>query len=88
LGEEAFCYSKRPYVGSVPVGPQTGCKDHPIHLEAGEYFILGDNSRISYDGRYWAQAAPGHQLGAVPRDWIFGRATAIYWPLNRIRQFR
>lgn len=70
------------------LSPGTGCEGHPIVLGPDEYFILGDNSRIAYDGRYWDKAAAGHQLGAVPREAITHRATAIYFPLNRLRWLR
>jgi len=40
------------------------------------YFVLGDNSALSQDSRYW---------GFVPRKNILGKALLIYWPLKRIR---
>jgi len=67
--------------------PGVGVEGHPITLGPDEYFMLGDNSPISYDGRVWQMAAPGHQRGAVPREDIEGKVTAIYFPLNRIRRF-
>lgn len=48
-----------------------------VVLEKDQYLVLGDNSRNSLDSRYW---------GPVPRKNIVGRATRIYWPLNRIDQ--
>jgi signal peptidase I len=78
-----------PYVGTTPRGgPGTGCEWNPIHLAAGEYYLLGDNSPISYDARYWRESAPGHQLGAVPRESIVGKVLVIYWPLSRLWQFK
>jgi len=76
-----------PYVQMSFGTIHTATEGHPITLAVDEYFILGDNSTISFDGRLWPDAAPGHQLGAVPRDWIVGRVTAIYFPLNRMRRF-
>jgi signal peptidase I len=67
--------------------PGVGVEGHPITLGPDEYFMLGDNSPISYDGRVWQMAAPGHQRGAVPREDIEGKVTAIYFPLNRMRRF-
>lgn len=38
------------------------------------YFVLGDNSRSSLDGRYW---------GAVPQRNMIGKAAFIFWPFSR-----
>jgi signal peptidase I len=77
-----------PYLSKTTYGPRTGCEGHPITLGPDEYFSLGDNSLQAYDGRYWPDAAPGHQVGAIPAESIVGRVTAIYYPLKRIRQIR
>jgi signal peptidase I len=63
-------------------------RDH-YHTTLGkdEYFVLGDNSINSADSRIWTEAAPGHQRGVIPADYIIGRATAIYWPPQRWRRF-
>jgi signal peptidase I len=45
-----------------------------IELGDDEYFVLGDNSHASFDGRYF---------GPLPRRAIVGRAVKIYWPLDR-----
>ncbi len=44
----------------------------------GHYLLLGDNSGQSADGRVW---------GWVPQNNLYGRAFAIWWPLNRRRDF-
>ena len=65
-----------------------GVEGRPIVLGPDEYFVLGDNSPMAADSRYWRQTAPGHQPGALPRDLIIGRVTVTYWPVGRWRQFR
>ena len=40
----------------------------------GAYFMLGDNSRNSFDSRYW---------GSVPRENFQGRVSRIYYPFSR-----
>lgn len=67
---------------------RAGCTGHPITLGPDEYFMLGDNTSISYDSRWWSVAATGHQIGAVPRSELMGRATAVYWPPARWRVLR
>ena len=62
--------------GMPPVAPQT-----PVRLgEPGdaivlgdEYLPMGDNTKNSYDGRYW---------GPVPRRQMLGPACCVYWPLS------
>jgi signal peptidase I len=77
-----------PYIGwpgdpSIPP-PHTGCEGNPIHLGLNEYYLLGDNSPMCFDSRYWNIPVPGHQLGAIPADHIGGIVTTIYWPPSRI----
>jgi hypothetical protein len=72
-----------------------GEQGHPIQLGPAEYFVLGDNSPNSLDGRFAFSgqgrdplgphlrdaAAAGHfQLGTVPADQMIGRAFFVYWP--------
>ncbi len=56
-----------------------------------EFFVLGDNSPQSLDGRMWTNAAPTlrlwtrdgkrqYKLGTVPRYNMIGKAIFVYWP--------
>jgi signal peptidase I len=58
----------------------------PVQLKQGEYFVMGDNSAISKDARYWDQAIhlPHEGLdvaeGRVPEQFMLGKAVFVYWP--------
>lgn len=47
-------------------------------MKDGEYFFVGDNSRISKDSRFY---------GPVPRSALLGRVRAVYWPPARWREW-
>ncbi len=80
----------------TPDGADTGQKGHgttgnPIVLrrffdnpDMDEFFVLGDNSPQSQDGRMWFSQAPtlraGYQKGTVPRYVMIGKAFFVYWP--------
>jgi signal peptidase I len=44
----------------------------------GEVYVLGDNSKHSYDSRFW---------GAVPAKALRGRVESCVWPLDRARKY-
>ena len=57
----------------------------PVQLREDEYFVLGDNSPNSADGRIWDAAGPhlagtAYTIGTVPRSQLMGRAFFVYWP--------
>jgi signal peptidase I len=57
-----------------PVQTQSSINGGTYVVPEDAYFMLGDNSRNSYDSRYW---------GAVPRVNIYGRVSRIYYPFSR-----
>jgi hypothetical protein len=60
--------------------------ENPFKLNADEFFVLGDNSPNSEDGRWWSQpsaASKGTEpprAGVVPRYYLVGKALFVYWP--------
>jgi signal peptidase I len=72
-----------PYAAEIRWGTPT----RPIQLGAGEYWVLGDNSLMSGDGRYWGmpvelpdERLPYVQPGVVPERFLLGKAFFVYWP--------
>lgn len=57
-----------------PVGDTT----FPIVLGEDEYFVLGDNRAVSHDSRH-------ADVGLIEKDNIVGKASFIFYPLNRIK---
>lgn len=63
-----------------------------IKLEDGQFFVLGDNSPMSQDSRYWPTADSWIDMrnrpttdrelqpGVVPRSLMMGRAFFVYFP--------
>ena len=43
------------------------------HVEAGEFFVMGDNTMNSQDSRYF---------GDFPSKYVIGRACFVYWPIT------
>ncbi len=53
---------------------RNGVRGKPVPLAAGQYFVMGDNSPVSEDSRFW----PGQ--GAVPAANLIGRPLRIPLP--------
>jgi signal peptidase I len=58
----------------IPAVPYVAHPAASYIVPEGAYFMLGDNSRNSFDSRYW---------GSVPRANIQGRVARIYFPFSR-----
>ena len=65
------------YTGALPDDqhPQFNMPG-PVHIPAGEYFVMGDNRTDSEDSRFF---------GPIPKSLIVGRAVAVVWPLSRAK---
>jgi len=44
-------------------------------VKAGEYYVMGDHRSASNDSRSW---------GTVPKQYIYGKAVFVYWPLDKL----
>ncbi len=61
-----------PYLDHADLGGASGME---VTLAADEYFVLGDNRKVSFDSRLW---------GALPRKNIIGRAFVRLYPVSEI----
>jgi signal peptidase I len=67
-------------------GDGRATSNSPFDLKKDQFFVLGDNSPNSEDGRWWNRAGrsnrglPAYRVGTVPRDYLVGKALFVYWP--------
>lgn len=57
----------------VPASFFDGSSYGPLQIPAGSYFVMGDHRDSSNDSR---------MFGAVPREFIYGKAVFAYWPVD------
>ncbi|MDZ4227462.1 MAG: signal peptidase I, partial [Patescibacteria group bacterium] len=63
---------KEPYLDPADFGGASGTS---FELGDDQYFVLGDNRKVSSDSRIW---------GVLPRSDIVGRVLLRLYPLNEI----
>jgi signal peptidase I len=61
-----------PYLDPTNLG---GATDLKVNLETDQYFVLGDNRRVSSDSRIW---------GVLPRKDIVGRVFLRLYPIDKL----
>lgn len=55
----------------------------PKTVPPGQYFVLGDNRRNSFDSHAWGSSCPAQQTcDFVPEENIIGQAWVRYWPYD------
>jgi signal peptidase I len=78
--------SSPPMQSAPPYAVPADFPDNAQVLAADEYFVMGDNSLVSWDARFWTEPIdlPGENLkvdaGRVPGRFMLGKAFFVYWP--------
>ncbi|BCN31584.1 signal peptidase I [Anaeromicropila herbilytica] len=77
IGSDIYINNKKleEHYGKDPI-TESGIAAEPIKLGKDEYFVLGDNRKVSEDSRY-------EEVGPVKRDLIEGKCLIRVWPLNK-----
>lgn len=60
--------------------PHSARRQEVFQMEEDQFFMLGDNSLRSKDGRLWSEPGPNGPKHYVKRDALIGKAVLIYWP--------
>ena len=73
------------YTTADGLRPARAEEGNPFTLGKDEFFVLGDNSPGSMDGRWWSQPGKGnndrsYRQGIVPREYLIGKALFVVWP--------
>jgi len=77
-------YTSSKYGNGPPEG--RAVEGYPFPLKEDQFFMLGDNSPSSEDGRWWDQKGiankgnDAYDAGIVPREYLVGKALFVYWP--------
>ncbi len=83
-GEEVVINGDKVLIGGKPISERYLTTDfyytgeRTFKLKSDEYFVMGDNRRISLDSRSW---------GPLKRNEIVGEARLRLWPINKIAVF-
>ncbi|MGH7215327.1 MAG: S26 family signal peptidase, partial [Tepidisphaeraceae bacterium] len=87
LWRDTYYTSDDTTLGRALRGSGRGFPAHVARLGPDEYFVLGDNSLISGDARYWQDPIDLRRYedleapaGTVPGRFLLGRAFFVYWP--------
>src|SRR5205085_12575346 len=78
--------SNRPGLGAVLKDPYGRIMPNGLTLTQDQFFCIGDNSRMSQDGRFfgepnaWVEKRMSSPRGIVPRKLMMGRAFFVYFP--------
>ena len=68
----------------VSKNAERATSEKPFKLGPDDFFVCGDNSNNSHDGRGWDEEGFGnngqsYREGIVPRDYMMGKAVMVYW---------
>lgn len=80
---DTYYLSRQVRGNSARLGHAT--EGNALKLQEDEFFVLGDNSPASADGRWWDKPGTGnngktYRAGVVPRDYLVGKAFVVFWP--------
>lgn len=86
LWRDVYYYNSSPPVSGIRWATPRNFPDDVQQLGPDEYFVMGDNSLVSYDARCWTDPIdlPAENLfadaGRVPGRFLLGKAFFVYWP--------